>query len=68
MAAGRQSAQWDHTCSVMATIINVNRGKNKPLIRPNQLHPMMAKRSGGGLPFDPETVRAISAALKAREV
>lgn len=59
---GRQSVAWDHTCSIMATIIN--RGRKSNMVRPNQLHPMRRKQVSN---FDGETMREISAALKARE-
>lgn len=65
MAQGKQKALWDHTCSTIATLMNVNRGRNQPLVKPHQLHPM--RKSQGGMSFDAETVRAISGALKQRE-
>ena len=65
MAQGRQKTEWDHTCSVIATLMNANRGRNQPPVRPQQLHPL--RRQNAGMHFDPETVRAISDSLKARE-
>ena len=45
MVAGKRDYEWDHTSLVVATLINANKGKGKP-VSPNDIHP--TRSSGGG--------------------
>lgn len=43
MAIRRLELEWDQTSGVVAMIYNVNRGKDSPMILPEQFNPMRAK-------------------------
>lgn len=43
MALARQDLEWATASTVVATLLNVNRGKKDRAIRPDDIHPM---RSG----------------------
>lgn len=46
MVESRQSTDWDHTASTIATTLNVNRTKNAKPVSPDEIHPMRKSRSG----------------------
>lgn len=50
MATVSQDTQWNHTCSVVATLCNVNRGKNQKAVKPEDLHPSKGRNGMGGNP------------------
>ncbi|MFW5832870.1 MAG: hypothetical protein ACOCYE_02080, partial [Pseudomonadota bacterium] len=39
MDEGRSRAAWDHTSAIVATLINVNRGKNTRPVKIKDVHP-----------------------------
>jgi len=43
MVDGHQTAAWNHTCSIIAKIHNVNCTKKGDLIRPQDIHPLLNK-------------------------
>jgi hypothetical protein len=44
MAEGRLRERWNHTASILAVILNVNRGKNDRAVKPSELNPYEQKR------------------------
>lgn len=44
MAEGRGRECWNHTASIMAVLINVNRGKNDRAVKPSDLNPYEARK------------------------
>ena len=46
MAEGRSRSLWGHTSAVIATILNVNRGKGKAAIRPDRVNPWESTKAG----------------------
>lgn len=43
MAEGRKIELWNHTSSIAATLINVNRDPKKPAVSAEKLHPFAKK-------------------------
>lgn len=39
MVEGKLDSQWNHTCSIVSSLYNVNRGKGRPM-SPDDIHPM----------------------------
>ena len=40
MIEGKLESQWNHTCAIVATLVNVNRGRGQKAISPDDIHPM----------------------------
>lgn len=52
MAKARQSESWNHTASILAMLVNVNRdSKRSRPAKPSEFHPLHGRR-GGGIPLD----------------
>lgn len=47
MAKGKRSDTWDHTCSIIATLYNVNGSKG---VSAEQIHPMKKRRRTNMVP------------------
>jgi hypothetical protein len=44
MADGRGRERWEHTSSILAVLINVNRGKGDRAVKPSELNPYTARK------------------------
>jgi hypothetical protein len=60
MDEGRREHDWNLTCSIVATLINVNRGKGVPATSVEQIHPMRKAKESKLSPK--QSVRAIAEA------
>lgn len=48
MARARQSESWNHTASILAMLVNVNRdSKRSRPAKPSEFHPLHGRRSSG---------------------
>ena len=47
MVSAKRDYDWDHTSLVVATLINANKGKGKP-VKPEDVHPTRSSGGGGG--------------------
>ncbi len=47
MAEGKCREHWNHTSSILAVLINANRGKGDRAVKPSDLNPYEARRREG---------------------
>lgn len=47
MAAAHDESMWNHTSSIVATLCNANRAKNKPAVKPEDIHPYKSGKASG---------------------
>jgi len=63
----RLSADWDHTCTLQATLLNANRQKGGRVIRAAELHPLRSRDSRGrGLSATPQRIEKVADMLDRR--
>lgn len=43
MAEGKGRENWNHTAALLATMINIMRSKNRPVVKPSELNPYLRK-------------------------
>ena len=62
MAEGRQRKLWDHTASIVATIVNVNRDPKKSPVPASRFHPFDGGRGRQrGIPITAENIGLLKA-------
>jgi len=61
MVEGGQRKQWDHTASIIATIVNVNRDPKRSPLPPRRFHPYEGKRRRQGIPITAENIGLLKA-------
>lgn len=68
MYFGKACREWDHTSVLQATLINMWRRKESPVVHPSQLHPLMRSKAiaGGQMTVTADVARAASKQLQAR--
>ena len=64
MVEGDQRKQWDHTASIIATIVNVNRDPKKSALPVSRFHPYESKRRRQGIPITAQNIGVLKALVQ----
>ena len=63
MAEAKQENEWTHTAHIIATILNVNRGKGQKAVKPSELMPGASQKTNR-IPMDKESLKSLAGIKK----
>jgi hypothetical protein len=70
MVDAKRRDEWNHTASLMALMVNINRDPKKGrAVKPDDFHPFSGKQKSGGkgIPLTKSALHALVAGMKKRK-